>query len=102
MSTPDESPRDVIDQGFEVLDGAVDWFHDKVLRPIALIGRTLAYGLVFLTLAIALTVILVIVAVRLCDVYLFAAHPWITDLVVGAILWTIGLLVWRRRRPTLR
>ena len=58
VSNADESNRDVIDQGFEVLDGAVDWFHDKVLRPIALIGRTVAYGLVFLTLAVAVTVLI--------------------------------------------
>ncbi len=102
VSNDDESNRDVIDQGFEVLDDAVDWFHDKVLRPIAVIGRTIAYGMVFLTLAVTVTVLVVILLVRIGDAYLFAAHPWITDLVIGAILWVIGLWVWRRRRPTLR
>jgi hypothetical protein len=102
MTERDGAEPDVIDQGFAVLDDAVDFFHDRVLRPIALLGRSLAYGAVFLALGLTLVVLTVILAVRIADDYLFAAHPWLSDVVIGALFWFGGLVIWRRRRPDFR
>lgn len=69
------------------------------MRPIMLAGRFLAYGFILLLLALIVLIALIIAIVRLSTVYLFAHHVWITYLVVGAISISVGLFIWRKRRP---
>ena len=90
---------DFIDRALEFLDHLLDVFHDKVLRPILLIGRFIAYGFIVLLAALVLVIALVIGLLRLLNVYVFIGHVWISYLVIGAIFVVAGLVVWRRRRP---
>lgn len=97
--SPDEHQPDVVDTIFAYFDRFMDGVHDRVLRPIMLAGRFVAYGLILVLLGLVVLAALVIGVVRFTTVYFFAQHVWITYLVIGAISTTIGLLIWRKRRP---
>ena len=77
----------------------LDLVHDKVLRPILLAGRFVAYGFIVLLASVVLLGALVIGLVRLCNIYLFAGHDWLSYLVIGVLSLVTGMIIWRRRRP---
>lgn len=90
---------DLVDKALHKFDHVLDLVHDKLLRPILLTGRFVAYGFIVLLASIVLFGAFVIGLVRLLNVYLFAGHEWLSYLVIGAISLVIGLIIWRRRRP---
>ncbi len=90
---------DFVDKALHKFDSVLDLVHDKLLRPILLAGRFVAYGFIVLLAAIVLFGAFVIGLVRLLNVYLFAGHEWLSYLVIGAISLVTGLIIWRRRRP---
>ena len=96
---PDQHEPDVVDAVFGYFDRFMDAVHDRVLRPIMLAGRFVAYGFILLLLALVIVAALVIGVVRFSTVYLFAQHIWITYLVIGAVSLVVGLFIWRKRRP---
>ncbi len=98
-SPPPERGPDFVDKALGSLDHLLDVVHDKLLRPILLVGRTLAFIFVLLLVALVLVIVLIIGVTRLLDVYLFAGRVWITYVLVGAVSLTAGLIIWRRRRP---
>ena len=77
----------------------MDSLHDRLLRPILLAGRFVAYGFIVLLLSLVVLSAFVIALVRLSTVYLFDHHVWITYLVVSALSTGLGLVIWRKRRP---
>ena len=100
MSEANE-PRepDFVDKVLHSFDHALDVVHDKVLRPILLAGRALAFGFIILLAVLVLLVALVIGVIRLLDVYAFSGHEWLSYAVIGALSLIGGLVIWRRRRP---
>ncbi|HEY5304153.1 MAG TPA: hypothetical protein VIJ86_08870 [Acidimicrobiales bacterium] len=96
---PHQHEPDVVDTLFGYFDRLMDLVHDRVMRPIMLAGRFLAYGFILLLLALIVLIALIIAIIRLSTVYLFAHHVWITYLVVAAISIGVGLFIWRKRRP---
>jgi len=97
------SDRDIVDKTLASFDHVLDLIHDKVLRPILIAGRTVAFGFILFLMALVLISALLIGLIRLLNVYLFAGHEWITYAIVGVISLVVGLIIWRRRRPvTLR
>ncbi len=96
--SPQRAP-DFVDKALGSLDHLLDLVHDKVLRPILLVGRTIAFAFVLLLVALVFVIALIIGVVRLLNVYLFANHVWITYALVGAVSLAVGLVIWRRRRP---
>ncbi|MGA7833699.1 MAG: hypothetical protein WCA31_00655 [Acidimicrobiales bacterium] len=94
-----EQDHDLVDRLLAMLDHALDVVHDKVLRPIILAGRAIAYGLIVVLAAIVLAIVLVIGFIRLLDIYAFSGHEWLSYVVVGALSLLAGLIIWRRRRP---
>lgn len=96
--TPDHEP-DLVDRALGSLDHALDIVHDKVLRPILLAGRTLAFVFVLLLVGLVLVSVLIIGIIRLFNVYLFANHVWLSYALVGVLSLGTGLVIWRRRRP---
>ncbi|MGA2968315.1 MAG: hypothetical protein ABSE75_00740 [Acidimicrobiales bacterium] len=90
---------DIVDKALHSFDHVLDVIHDRVLRPILLAGRALAYGLIIVLAALVLLVALVIGLFRLFDVYLFASHQWLSYASIGALFVVAGLVIWRRRRP---
>jgi hypothetical protein len=91
--------KDHVGPALDALDGALDWFHDKVLRPIILVGRFIAFGMILVVVGLVVLVALLIEIFRLLDVYAFGSHQWASYLVVGTVLVLAGLVVWRKRRP---
>jgi hypothetical protein len=90
---------DFVDKTFSRLDHALDIVHDRVLRPIFIAGRAIAFGFILFLMAIVFIVALVIGLVRLFDVYVFASHQWLTYACIGALFVVAGLVIWRYRRP---
>ncbi len=102
--TPTDGSRepDLVDRLLGLLDHGLDVVHDRVLRPILLAGRTIAYLFVLLLVALVLVTVAIIGAIRFLDVYAFGAHQWLSYVLVGVLSIVGGLLVWRRRRPPIR
>lgn len=100
MSEANE-PRepDFVDKALHSFDHVLDVVHDRVLRPILLVGRALAFGFIILLAVLVLLVALGIGIIRLLDVYAFSGHEWLSYAVIGALSLITGLVIWRRRRP---
>jgi hypothetical protein len=96
---PDQHEPDLVDTLFSYLDRFMDLLHDRVLRPILLAGRFIAYGFILLLVALVVLAALIIAIVRLSTIYLFAHHVWITYLVISALSIGVGVFIWRKRRP---
>jgi hypothetical protein len=90
---------DFVDKALFQFDHVLDIVHDKVLRPILLAGRAVAYGLIILFVGFVLIGALLIGLIRLIDVYCFAGREYLSYVSVGAISLLAGLIVWRKRRP---
>jgi hypothetical protein len=90
---------DFVDKAFGQLDHVLDVFHDKVLRPIFVAGRAIAYSFIIFLMIIVLVAALVIGFIRLFNVYVFPSHQWITYMSLGGVLLLGGLILWRKRRP---
>ncbi len=90
---------DLVDKLLGGLDYLLDLVHDKVLRPIILGARFLAYGLIIVLAVVVLVSVLVIGLVRLFDIYVFNGRVWITYAAIGSASMLTGLIIWRRRRP---
>ena len=81
----------------------LDIVHDKVLRPVILAGRAIAFGLIIALAALVFAVVVLIGLVRILNVYAFSGHEWITYVVIGGLSIITGWVIWRKRRPlTLR
>ena len=97
-ASPEHDP-DLVDRLLGILDHGLDVVHDKVLRPILLAGRALAFGLIIFFAAIFLIGALLIGLIRFIDVYCFAGREYLSYVSVGAISLLAGLIIWRKRRP---
>lgn len=96
----DQAGSDLADKAMRAIDQLVDTVHDRVIRPILLIGRTIAFAFVIIAAAIVLVVAGVVGVMRLLDVYAFSGtHEWASWALLGAVLVAGGLVLWRRRRP---
>ena len=99
MSDAEPRDPDLVDRLLAQLDHALDLVHDRVLRPILLAGRFLAYGFILILVSLVLISVVIIGLVRVLNVYVFAGHEWLSYLVIGALSLVTGLIIWRRRRP---
>lgn len=99
--TDASEPRqpDLVDRLLGFVDHLLDVVHDRVLRPIIVAARVVAYGLIVALAAIILVAALVIGFVRLLNVYAFNGRDWLSYASVGALSVVIGMVIWRRRRP---
>lgn len=108
MTTPD-SPRqaaparDWPDQIADSIESAVGAVREKTTVPVMLVVRGLVYGVVVGALGVVSLLLVVIVLIRLADVYL-PYHPlsrrvWTVDAAASAIFLVAGALAWSRRRP---
>ncbi|MGH9020895.1 MAG: hypothetical protein ACRDV0_07745 [Acidimicrobiales bacterium] len=99
----DDSPQvevpDFVDKALGAMDHALDVVHDRLLRPLIVAGRAVAFGLVILLATLVLVIVTIIGVTRVANVYLFAGHEWITYGALGTIFVAVGLVIWRRRRP---
>ena len=92
------SDKDLAGRAMGAIDLLVDTLHDKVIRPILLIGRTVAFAFILVACVAVIAVALCVAALRLLDVYAFAAHQWASWALLGSIFVACGLVIWRRRK----
>ncbi len=97
--TNEPHERDLVDRLLAGVDHLLDIVHDRVLRPIILVGRVVAYGLIITMVAIVFVAVLLIGLVRLLNIYAFGGRVWLSYAVMGALSVIAGLIIWRRRRP---
>jgi ABC-type transport system involved in cytochrome bd biosynthesis fused ATPase/permease subunit len=90
---------DLVDRLLAIVDHALDVVHDRVLRPIIVAARVIAYGFIIVVAALVFVIVLIIGLIRLLNVYAFSGHEWVTYAVVGAASLITGFIIWRRRRP---
>ena len=90
---------DLVDKALFQFDHVLDIVHDRVLRPILLAGRAIAYGMIILLVSFVLVGALLIGLVRFMDIYFFAGREYLSYVSVGAISLIAGLIIWRKRRP---
>lgn len=93
------SDGDFVDKALSQFDHVLDVVHDRVLRPILLAGRALAFGLIIVLVSFVLIGALLIGLVRFIDIYCFAGREYLSYVSVGAISLLAGLIIWRKRRP---
>jgi hypothetical protein len=93
------SEPDIVDRLLAALDRALDTFHDKVLRPIIVAARIIAFGFIIALAALILVIVLIIGFIRLLNVYAFHGRDWLSYVSVGALSYVAGLIIWRQRRP---
>jgi len=101
VTQPDATPspdKDLADKAMSAIDLLVDTVHDRVIRPILLIGRTVAFSLVLVVAALVVAIGLCVALLRFLDVYAFAAHQWASWAVLGAVFVAAGAFIWRFRR----
>jgi hypothetical protein len=90
---------DFVDKALFQFDHVLDVVHDRVLRPILLAGRALAFGFIILFAAFVLVGALLIGLIRFIDVYCFDGREYLSYVSVGAISVIAGMIIWRKRRP---
>lgn len=90
---------DFVDKALFQFDHVLDVVHDRVLRPILLAGRALAFGFIILFASLVLVGALLIGLIRFVDVYCFAGREYLTYTSIGALSMIAGMVIWRKRRP---
>ncbi len=96
---PSSAPKDLVSRLLGALDHLTDLLNDRIMRPLTLVGRTVAYGFVLLVVGLTTLFLALVFLKRFIDIYLFAGHQWISFMILGTLLVGLGLVVWRRRRP---
>lgn len=83
----------------DMVEDVVGAVHDRVVRPLLLVGRAVVYGIVIAAMAAALGILLAIALVRLLDNYAFGHRAWAAEALVGGVITLAGLAAWAYRRP---
>lgn len=83
----------------DAVQAVADAVHDKAVRPVLVAARAVVFGLIAVTMALVVGVLLAIALVRVLDVYVFGGRVWASYAVIGLVLCSAGALAWRKRRP---
>lgn len=83
----------------DLVEDVVTAVHDRVVRPLLLVGRAAVFGVIIATMALVLAVLLAVSVVRLLDNYAFGHRAWASEALVGGLITIVGLLFWSFRRP---
>ncbi|MGA8724198.1 MAG: hypothetical protein WB565_04105 [Acidimicrobiales bacterium] len=81
----------------ERIDQLVDLLRDKSVRPLTLAARAIMFGVIVFAATVVTVTLLSITFVRILTVYAFDGRVWLSDLVVGLLWVTAGLLLWWQR-----
>jgi VIT1/CCC1 family predicted Fe2+/Mn2+ transporter len=81
------------------IDDVLNTVHDKAIRPLLLITRSVVYGILVLSMAVMLMLFFAIAVIRILTVYAFGHRVWPAYALVGAVLALGGLFAWTKRSP---
>lgn len=93
----DEQGEDLSKKAMGAIDQLVDTVHDKIIRPVLLVGRTIAFSFIIVFAVIVVAVAFGVAVMRFMDVYFFEARPWLSWAVIGIASLIGGLVIWRKR-----
>ena len=81
----------------DTIESVVGSVRDKTATPLETVARALVYGILIIVMGTAAMVLLTIALVR-AGTYLLPV--WAVYAIVGGLFTTVGLLLWRKRRPS--
>jgi len=81
----------------DAVEGVVTTFRTQVIRPLMLVARGLVFGIIVGTMALVVSVLLVVSLVRLLTVYLFGGRVWASYLLLGVLFVGGGFAAWTQR-----
>ncbi len=81
----------------DFVDSAVNQVQRKVVRPITVAARALAFSIILVVVGIVSFILFVIGLFRFVDTYLFASHQWLSYMSIGALFILLGLCIYRFR-----
>jgi hypothetical protein len=87
-------------QAADRIEGLVASIHDKTTVPLTTAARAVVYGILAAFTGGTALVLVAIIAVRLLD--LLPGGVWVAHLITGMVFSLIGVLLWRKRRPSER
>jgi hypothetical protein len=94
--------HDLPTRGTDLVESLVTLLRDKTVRPLTLATRAIVFGIIIFAASVVTVVLVSITLIRILTVYAFDGRVWLSDLVVGVLFVTLGLVAWSRRRdPTL-
>lgn len=96
-SPPAPTPSDWTIQVADTIESVVASVRDKTATPLETVARAVVYGILILVMGTAAMVLLTIALVR-AGSYLLPV--WAVYAVVGGLFTLVGLLLWRKRRPS--
>jgi hypothetical protein len=79
------------------VDQLVELLRDKSVRPLTLATRAIVFGIIVFAATVVTVTLLTITLVRILTVYAFDGRVWLSDLVVGLLFVTAGLVLWWQR-----
>jgi hypothetical protein len=94
--------QDLAGKAMSWIDQVVDTLHDRVIRPILLVGRSIAFSFVIAFSLAVIAVALAVALLRFLDVYVFPNHQWASWALLGLLSTIAGLVIWRYRRTPAR
>lgn len=87
-------------QAADAVVDLVGTVRDRTVEPLLKLARAVVYGLLILIVALTAAVLLIIVGIRVLDVYL-PGEVWSAYLLLGSVFTVAGLVCWSRRKsPT--
>jgi hypothetical protein len=81
------------------IDDVLATVHDRVIRPLLLVGRGIVFGILVASMAFVLSILVAVAAIRLLTVYAFGHRVWAADALVGGVLVLGGIAAWSKRTP---
>jgi hypothetical protein len=100
----ESTPATARDWTYEVTDrveSIVGTVREKTTVPITKIARAVVFGLLAATLGVAALILLVVVLLRVIDVYLpfdpYGRRVWVAYAALGAIFVVAGAFCWTKR-----
>ncbi len=88
---------DLPTRGTDLVETLVTLLRDKTVRPLTLATRAVVFGIIIFAATVVTVVLVSVSLIRVLTVYAFDGRVWLSDLVVGAVFVTAGLVVWSRR-----
>jgi hypothetical protein len=80
------------------IEAFVGRVRDRTAVPATRVARAVVYGVIAAVMGAVALLLLLIALLRALDAYL-PGNVWSAHLFLGVVFTTLGLLIWRRRRP---
>lgn len=81
----------------DTIESVVGSVRNKTAVPLETIARALVYGILIAVVGTAALVLSTIILIRLGS---YVLQVWAVYLILGILFSGLGLLLWRKRRPT--